>query len=124
MSSFLGPDGPVKPVRSDSKVSAAGELLNEENYETKTEIIHPTALSVLELFAAYAQGPEVVRSRLGLPPEQPINLGHWYALLIKLYKINMIDKNRKSREEYTRSLQAIQSDESSISTFKKIFGTG
>lgn len=120
--SFIGPDGPVRGVKPDSKTSAAGELLNDENYKTKTEIVHPTQLSVMELFAVYGCGAEELRKRLNIPPEQPICFGHWYTLLIEIYEKKMISKDRKSREEYTRSLQAIQADESSVNTMRKIFG--
>jgi len=122
MSSFFSQDNLLQKVKADTKESIIKQLLDAENYETKTEIPNALAMSVADLLAVYYTNPEKVKKLLNIEDNSPVLTGDLISYILARFRINMISKDRQSRAEATQALQGIQSEESTTSAFKKMFG--
>ena len=120
--SIFSQDGLLARVKGETRETLIKQLLDDENYETKTEIHNAIAMSAADLLAVYFMSRNEQKKLLKLDDSAPIQSGNLMYYFFARFRINMISKNRMSRHEATQALTAAAEEEASTSAMKKILG--
>jgi hypothetical protein len=90
----------LTPISNDSIEGLMGDMLSEENTPTKTEVNYPTNLTRLEMLGEWhkLEGYE--------------DIAEFIQKFVDKFRINMISKKRKSRQEVVQMVSEMNRERS------------